>query len=53
MTDGLDKTGGHTAAAPVTTDFTYFACRDCGQKWMLTEDTSAAGPARYLSRRRV
>jgi hypothetical protein len=52
MIDGLEKTGGHTAAAPVTTDYTYFACRDCGEKWMMTEDTSAGGPARYLSRRR-
>ena len=52
MIDGLEKTGGHTAAAPVTTDYTYFACRDCGEKWMMTEDTSGGGPARYLSRRR-
>jgi len=52
MVDGLEKTGGHTAAAPVTTDYTYFACRDCGEKWMMTEDTSGGGPARYLSRRR-
>jgi hypothetical protein len=52
MVEGLEKTGGHTAAAPVTMDFTYFACRDCGEKWMLTEDTSLMG-ARYLSRRRA
>lgn len=53
MIDGLDKTGGHTAAAPVLTAYTYFACRDCGQRWMLSEDPSTVGPAgRYLSRRR-
>jgi hypothetical protein len=54
MIEGLDKTGGHTAAAPVLTAFTYFTCRDCGQRWMLSEDPSTVGPAgRYLSRRRV
>lgn len=52
MIDGLEKTGGHATPAKTATDFTYFACRDCGEKWMLTEDTSVAGPARYLSRRR-
>jgi hypothetical protein len=52
MVEGLDKTGTHTAASPVPTDFTYFTCRDCGQRWMLTEDTSVSWPARYLSRRR-
>jgi len=50
MMDGLEKTGGHTTEAKAPTDFTYYTCRDCGQKWMLTEDTSAA---RYLSRRRA
>jgi hypothetical protein len=49
MIDGLEKTGVHTSAPPNTTGFTYFTCRDCGERWMLTEDTSAA---RYLSRRR-
>jgi hypothetical protein len=52
MTEGLEKTGVHTAAAPSPTGFTYFVCRDCGQRWMLTEDTSVSWPARYLSRRR-
>jgi len=50
MTDGLEKTGGHTSAAKAPTDYTYFTCRDCGEGWMLTEDSSAA---RYLSRRRI
>ena len=49
MIDGLEKTGVHTSAPPKTTGFTYFTCRDCGERWMLTEDASAA---RYLSRRR-
>ena len=54
MIEGLDKTGGHTAAAPVLTAFTYFTCRDCGQRWMLSEDPSTVGPAgRDLSRRRT
>ncbi len=50
MMDGLEKTGAHTSAAKPPTDFTYYTCRDCGQRWMLTEDDSAA---RYLSRRRA
>ena len=50
MMDGLEKTGGHTSAAKPPTDFTYYTCRDCGERWMMTEDTSAA---RYLSRRRT
>ena len=50
MTDGLEKTGRHTSAAKAPTEYTYFTCRDCGQGWMLTEDSSAA---RYLSRRRI
>ncbi len=50
MIDGLERTGGHTTEAKAPTDFTYYTCRDCGQKWMLTEDASAA---RYLSRRRT
>ena len=50
MMNGLEKTGGHTTEAKAPTDFTYYTCRDCGQKWMMTEDTSAA---RYLSRRRA
>ncbi len=50
MIDGLEKTGVHKSAAKAPTDFTYYTCRDCGEKWMLTEDTS---PARYLSRRRT
>ena len=49
MIDGLEKTGGHTSEAGAATDYTYFTCRDCGERWMLTEDASAA---RYLSRRR-
>ena len=53
MIDGLEKTGGHTSEAKAATDTTYFTCRDCGQRWMMTEDTSVAGPARYLSRRRT
>lgn len=54
MTEGLEKTGGHTSAAKPPTDFTYYTCRDCGQKWMLSEDSSVVGPAsRYLSRRRA
>jgi len=50
MTEGLEKTGVHTSEAKAATDYTYFTCRDCGQGWMLTEDSSAA---RYLSRRRI
>jgi hypothetical protein len=50
MTDGLEKTGRHTSAPQTSTEYTYFTCRDCGQGWMLTEDSSAA---RYLSRRRI
>ena len=50
MIDGLEKTGAHTSAEKAPTDFTYYTCRDCGERWMLTEDTS---PARYLSRRRA
>ena len=50
MTDGLEITGGHSSAAKAPTDYTYFTCRDCGEGWMLTEDSSAA---RYLSRRRI
>jgi hypothetical protein len=53
MIDGLEKTGGHTTPAKASTDYTYFQCRDCGQQWMLTEDSSFGGSARYLSRRRV
>jgi hypothetical protein len=49
MTDGLEKTGVYSSAPKLATDYTYFTCRDCGERWMLTEDTSAA---RYLSRRR-
>jgi hypothetical protein len=54
MIDGLEKTGGHTSESKgPPTDFTYFTCRDCGERWMLSEDTGVAGPAsRYLSRRR-
>jgi hypothetical protein len=53
MVDGLEKTGTHQSAVIPPTDFTYFTCRDCGEKWMLSEDTSVVGPAsRYLSRRR-
>ena len=50
MLDGLEKTGLHTSAPPNTIGFTYFTCRDCGERWMMTEDTSAS---RYLSRRRT
>jgi hypothetical protein len=50
MIDGLEKTGAHTGPAKAPADYTYFTCRDCGERWMLTEDHSAA---RYLSRRRV
>jgi hypothetical protein len=53
MMEGLEKTGVHQSAAELPTDFTYFTCRDCGERWMLSEDTSVVGPAsRYLSRRR-
>lgn len=50
MIDGLEKTGAYASEATPATDYTYFTCRDCGQRWMLTEDHSAA---RYLSRRRT
>lgn len=54
MIDGLEMTGTHTSTAKAPTEFTYFTCRDCGQRWILTEDTSVPGPAsRYLSRRRA
>jgi hypothetical protein len=54
MIDGLEQTGVHTSTAPSTTGFTYFTCRDCGERWMMSEDSSVVGPAsRYLSRRRV
>ena len=48
MIDGLEKTGAHKSADKAPTDFTYFTCRDCGERWMLTEDASLA---KYLSRR--
>jgi hypothetical protein len=51
LVDGLEETGSHTTRADLPTDYTYFKCRDCGQKWMLSEDSSVRGPARYLSRR--
>jgi len=51
MIDGLEKTGMHTTAAKAPADYTYFRCRDCGQKWMLTEDSSLGSSARYLIRR--
>ena len=53
MIDGLEKTGAHTTPAKAPTDYTYFQCRDCGQQWMLTEDSNFGSAARYLSRRRV
>jgi len=52
MVGGLEKTGGHAASVKAATDYTYFQCRDCGQKWILSEDSSVRGPSRYLSRRR-
>jgi DNA-directed RNA polymerase subunit RPC12/RpoP len=52
MVDGLEQTGSHVSADELPTNYTYFRCRDCGQKWMLSEDTSVRGPARYLTRRR-
>ena len=54
MIDGLEKTGGHTSETKgPPTDFTYFTCRDCGERWMMSEDTGVVSPAsRYLSRRR-
>ena len=49
MIDGLEKTGVHSGPVKAPADYTYYTCRDCGERWMLTEDAS---PVRYLSRRR-
>jgi len=52
MIDGLEQTGGHASPDGLGTKFAYYTCVDCGQRWMLSEDTSVRGPARLLSRRR-
>lgn len=51
MISGLEETGGHGTPDGLGTNHKYFTCRECGQKWMLSEDTSVRGPARLLRRR--
>ena len=52
MMDGLEQTGGHASPDGPGNNYSYFKCANCGQRWILSEDTSVRGPARLLSRRR-
>jgi hypothetical protein len=47
----LEPTGRHSTPDSPPTNYTYFKCAECGQNWMMREDMSVRGPARYLSQR--
>jgi hypothetical protein len=50
MIDNLEQTGQHKSTDTSLTHYFYFKCTKCSQNWMLSDDASVRGPARYLSR---
>jgi predicted RNA-binding Zn-ribbon protein involved in translation (DUF1610 family) len=52
MIDDLEQTGRHESTDASLTNYVYFKCTKCSQNWMLRDDASVRGPARYLSRHR-